>query len=63
MELNVRLSTSQSPLTGAGYAAMQHILYQEAVGSLMYATLGTRPDILMQLAIDEDRWCRSQMRA
>ena len=39
MEPNVRLSTSQSPLTGAGYAAMQHIPYQEAVGSLMYAAL------------------------
>ena len=45
MEPNVRLSTSQSPSTGAGYAAMQHIPYQEAVGSLMYATLGTRLDI------------------
>ena len=45
MEPNVRLSTSQSPSTGAGYAAMQHILYQEAVGSLMYTALGTRPDI------------------
>ena len=41
MEPNVRLSTSQSPSTGAGYAAMQHIPYQEAVGSLMYAALGT----------------------
>ena len=45
MELNVKLSSSQSPTTGADFAAMQHIPYCEAVSSLMYAALGTRPDI------------------
>ena len=45
MEPNVKLSSSQSPTTGADFAAMQHIHYCEAVGSLMYAALGTRPDI------------------
>ena len=39
------LSTIQSPLTTKEYAAMKHVPYHEAVGSLMYATLGTWPDI------------------
>jgi hypothetical protein len=46
MDPSVKLSTSQSPSTGAQYAAMQHIPYRKAVGSSMYAMLGTRPDIL-----------------
>ena len=45
MEPHIKLTNTQSPSTGAEYAAMQHILYREAVGSLMYAALGTRPDI------------------
>ena len=40
-----QLSTIQSPSTTKEYATMKHIPYNEAVGSLMYATLGTRPDI------------------
>ena len=40
-----RLSTIQSPLTTKEYAAMKHVPYHEAVGSLMYATLGTQLDI------------------
>jgi hypothetical protein len=35
----------QSPSTGAEFATMCHVPYCEAVGSLMYASLGTRPDI------------------
>lgn len=45
METHLRLSTSQSPSTTAEFAQMRDIPYHEAVGSLMYASLGTRPDI------------------
>ena len=45
MEPSTKLHSGQSPSTGAEYAAMTHIPYREAVGSLMYASLGTRPDI------------------
>ena len=45
MEPHTKLTNAQSPSTGAEYAAMQHIPYCEAVGSLMYAALGTCPDI------------------
>ncbi|PPQ83602.1 hypothetical protein CVT26_001384 [Gymnopilus dilepis] len=45
MDPNSRLSTAQSPSTTEEYAKMRDVPYQEAVGSLMYASLGTRPDI------------------
>ena len=45
MDPNSRLSVMQSPSTGAQYAAMRNIPYREAVGAMMYAMLGTRPDI------------------
>ena len=45
MDPNVRLTSAQSPSTTEEIAAMRHVPYHEAVGSLMYATLGTRPDI------------------
>ena len=45
MEPHIKLTNTQSPLTGAEYATMQHILYREAISSLMYAALGTHPDI------------------
>ena len=35
----------QSPSTMEELAAMKHVPYHEAVGSLMYTTLGTHPDI------------------
>jgi hypothetical protein len=45
MDPNVILSASQSPSTPEEVAAMRHIPFREAIGSLMYASLGTRPDI------------------
>jgi hypothetical protein len=45
MEMSIRLTSAQSPSTTQEIAHMQNIPYQEAVGSLMYASLGTRPDI------------------
>ena len=45
MDPNAKLSTAQNPSTGAQYAAMWNIPYREAVVMLMYAMLGTRPDI------------------
>jgi hypothetical protein len=45
METSTRLSTAQSPATTLEIAKMRDVPYLEAVGSLMYASLGTRPDI------------------
>ena len=45
MGTNVRLSTDQCPKTTEEIAAMWNIPYRRAVGSLMYASLGTCPDI------------------
>jgi hypothetical protein len=45
METSIHLSTSQSPATTAEFAQIRYVPYHEAVGSLMYASLGTWPDI------------------
>jgi len=45
MEPSAKLHSGQSPSTSAEYAAMRHVPYCKAIGSLMYAALGTRPDI------------------
>jgi hypothetical protein len=45
MDPNVRLTSSQSPTTTMEIADMRHIPYREAVGALMYVSIGTRPDI------------------
>ena len=45
MDLATPLLESQSLSTLADITKMKHIPYWKAVGSLMYATMGTRPDI------------------
>jgi hypothetical protein len=45
METSIHLSTSQSPTTTAEFTQMRDVPYYKAVGSLMYASLGTWPDI------------------
>ncbi len=46
METNIHLSITQSPSSSEELARMRNIPYDEAVGLLMYAALGTRPDIV-----------------
>ena len=45
MDTQIRLLSDQSPNTTEEFAKMCNIPYHEAVGSLMYTSLGTRPDI------------------
>jgi hypothetical protein len=45
METHICLSSSQSPSTTAKFVQMRNVPYHEAVGSLMYASLRTQPDI------------------
>jgi hypothetical protein len=45
MEPHIRLTSAQSPQTTEEVAQIQDIPYHEAVGLLMYAALGTHPNI------------------
>jgi hypothetical protein len=45
METHIKLSTFQSPETTAEFAQMRDVPYHKAIRSLMYASLGTHPDI------------------
>ncbi|CAA7261229.1 unnamed protein product [Cyclocybe aegerita] len=45
MDPNVHLTSAQSPSTTDEFAQMRNVPYHTAMGSLMYASLGMRPDI------------------
>ena len=45
MDPNVQLTSAQSSTTTKEFAAVRNVPYHEAIGSLMYTMLGTRPDI------------------
>ena len=45
METSIQLTSAQSPSTTKEIAQMRNIPYHKAVGLLMYASLGTHPDI------------------
>jgi hypothetical protein len=45
MDPNAQLTSAQSPTMSDDIAKMQDVPYHEAIGSLMYASLRTRPDI------------------
>ena len=51
MDPNSKISTTQNPSTGAQYTAMCNVPYHEEVGALMYAMLGTHPDISFAVTI------------
>ena len=51
MDPNIKLSASQSPQTPEEFAAMKNKPYHEAVGTLMYASLGTWLDITYAVEI------------
>jgi hypothetical protein len=45
MDTNVKLTSAQSPTLAQDFTIMRDVPYHEAVSSLMWACLGTRPDI------------------
>ena len=51
MDYNQPLGQSQCPSTLADITQMRNVPYHEAVGSLMYAAMGTRPDITFGMSM------------
>ncbi|HVX00074.1 MAG TPA: Ty1/Copia family ribonuclease HI [Candidatus Babeliaceae bacterium] len=51
LEAGCRLSKSDCPSTAEEISEMKNIPYQSAVGAIMYAMLGTRPDISFAVTI------------
>ena len=49
MDPNTWLTSVQSPSTTEEIVGMRNVPYHEAVGSLMYATIGTQPDIFFAM--------------
>ena len=45
LDANTKFSSTMSPSSDKDFLEMKEIPYQQAIGSLMYAMLGTRPDI------------------
>ena len=51
MDPNIRYSKNQCPQTPEEAAEMRHIPYCDAVGSLLYLAIATRPDIVFPIGI------------
>ena len=45
MDMNIRLTTAQSPSTTTKIVQMYDVSYHKAIGSFIYTALGTCPDI------------------
>jgi len=50
LDPNTKLSIAQCPATQNEIDAMRDVPYREAIGSLMYAALGSRPDIMFSVS-------------